>query len=236
MGSAAARVGSLRSFEASKLHNSHYKGYEQIKQAKLLEPFASQNCIVGLRPGAKSDMPMITVISGTNRFNSQTLQIARHFTAQLKEMGMEAQLLDLAKVDMSHYVEEMYDPKAMAPALVALQTKYILDVKKIVFVVPEYNGSFPGVVKLFIDGISINEYPKNLGGSHIALIGVSSGRAGNLRGLDHLTSIVNHMGGSVIPNKLPLSNVNALLNDAGELDHEPTDQALKKLAAQLIAA
>lgn len=189
-----------------------------------------------MRPGAKTDMPMITVISGTNRSNSRTLQVARHFTVQLKESGVEAQLLDLAEVDMGHYVEEMYDPKAMAPALVALQAKYILDVKKIVFVVPEYNGSFPGVVKLFIDGISINQYPKNLGNSHIALIGVSSGKAGNLRGLDHLASIVNHMGGSVIPNKLPLSNVDALINEAGDLDHEPTCNALKKLAAQLIAA
>jgi NAD(P)H-dependent FMN reductase len=179
---------------------------------------------------------MITVISGTNRSNSRTLQIARHFTAQLRKSGAEAQLLNLEEVDMSHYVEEMYDPKAMAPNLIALQKKYILDVQKIVFVVPEYNGSFPGVVKLFIDGISINEYPKNLGGSHVALIGVSSGRAGNLRGLDHLTSIVNHMGGLVIPNKLPLSNVNALFNEDGEMVHEPTDNALKKLAAQLIAA
>lgn len=181
-------------------------------------------------------MSMITVISGTNRSHSRTLQIAHHFTALLKTLGVEAQLLDLAEVDMAHYVEEMYDPKAMAPKLAALQAKYILNVKKIVFVVPEYNGSFPGVVKLFIDGISINKYPLNLGDTHVALIGTSTGRAGNLRGLDHLATIVNHMGGSVIPNKLPLSNVDKLLNDAGELVHEPTDLALKKLAAQLIAA
>ncbi|MFK8161733.1 MAG: NADPH-dependent FMN reductase [Lewinella sp.] len=179
---------------------------------------------------------MITVISGTNRSDSRTLQIARHFTALLSESGVETQLLDLAEVDMSHYVKDMYSPKAMAPALASLQLRFILNVKKIVFVVPEYNGSFPGVVKLFIDGISINEYPKNFGGKHIAMIGVSSGRAGNLRGLDHLTAIVNHMGGWVCPNKLPLSNVDALMNDAGEMVHAPTDDALKKLASQLIAA
>lgn len=181
-------------------------------------------------------MLMITVISGTNRSNSRTLQIARHFTALIKDSGVEAQLLDLAKIDMAHYVEEMYDAKKMSPALVVLQKRFILDVKKIVFIVPEYNGSFPGVVKLFIDGISVNEYPKNLGGKHIALIGVSSGRAGNLRGLDHLATVVNHMGGWICPNKLPLSNVDTFLNDAGEMVHGPTDEALKKLASQLIAA
>jgi NAD(P)H-dependent FMN reductase len=179
---------------------------------------------------------MITVISGTNRSNSRTLQIARHFTALINDSGEDAQLLDLAEIDMTHYVQEMYDPKEMAPALANLQKRFIIDVKKIVFITPEYNGSFPGVVKLFIDGISINEYPKNLGGKHIALIGVSSGKAGNLRGLDHLSAVVNHMGGWICPNKLPLSNVDALMNDAGEMVHAPTDDALKKLASQLIAA
>lgn len=179
---------------------------------------------------------MITIISGTNRPDSRTVQIARHFLAQLNELGEEVQLLDLAEVDMAHYVRDMYDAKAMAPALVALQQRFILSVKKLVFVVPEYNGSYPGVVKLFIDGISVNEYPKNLGNKHIALIGVSSGRAGNLRGMDHLATTINHMGGWLLPNKLPVSNVNKLLNDTGELVDEATIAALKKLAIQLIAA
>lgn len=179
---------------------------------------------------------MITVISGTNRPNSRTVQLARHFLAELQALGANAQLLDLAEVDMAHYVRDMYDAKAMAPGLAELQQRYVLDVEKLVFVVPEYNGSYPGVVKLFIDGISVNQYPKNLGNKHVALIGVSSGRAGNLRGMDHLATTVNHMGGWLLPNKLPVSNVESLLNEAGELVDEGTISALKKLAVQLITA
>src|SRR5690606_4596895 len=52
-----------------------------------------------------------------------------------------------------------------------------------IIVMPEYNGSFPGVLKLVIDSCN----PEIFKHKSFALVGVSSGRAGNLRGMDHLT-------------------------------------------------
>jgi NAD(P)H-dependent FMN reductase len=179
---------------------------------------------------------MITVISGTNRPGSRTLLFSTHYLRQLRELGQEAQLLDLAEMRLEHYAPNMYDAKAMSAELRELQNRFVISAKKMVIFVPEYNGSYPGVLKLFLDGISINEYPRNFKGKHIALVGVASGRAGNLRGMDHLATAINHMGGWVLPNKLPISNADKLLDANNQVTDAETITALENQARQLIDA
>ena len=59
-------------------------------------------------------------------------------------------------------------------------------------------------------------------------MGVSSGRAGNLRGMDHLTGILNYLGIHVHPNKLPISSVLGLLNEQGHIKDEMTIKVIDK--------
>lgn len=187
------------------------------------------------RGPAQLKPPMITVISGTNRPGSRTLLFARYFADQLRKLGEEVRLLDLADTHHEYFGEEMYDADHMDRHLVELQRQYVLDAEKLAIFVPEYNGSYPGVLKLFIDGISVNEYERNFKGKRVALVGVASGRAGNLRGMDHLADTVAHMGGWVLPNKLPLSSVETLIEDERLTDRD-TKKVLKEHAQELIAA
>ena len=85
-------------------------------------------------------------------------------------------------------------------------------------------------------GISVNDYAENFRDKRVALVGVSSGRAGNLRGVDHLSDVIAHMGGWVLPNRLPISGVHDLLAADGRLTDAATEDALRQLARQLIAA
>ncbi|MBC6993589.1 NAD(P)H-dependent oxidoreductase [Neolewinella lacunae] len=178
---------------------------------------------------------MITVISGTNRPASRTLLFATHFQRQLEALGASTRLLDLAELNLSHFIPEMYNAAEMAPELRELQQHYVLEAEKLAIFVPEYNGSYPGVLKLFLDGISVNAYSQNVKGKVIALVGIATGRAGNLRGMDHLADTIAHMGGWVLPNKLPISGVEHLLTD-GRLNDAATEKALLRHAEQLIAA
>lgn len=178
---------------------------------------------------------MITIISGTNRSDSLTAKYARHLMVILTELGQEAHLLDLAEVELELLTSIVYHPAKMSPALKELQAKYVLGAQKIIILAPEYNGSFPGVLKLLIDGISVNEYAGNFTGKVTALVGISSGRAGNLRGLDHLAEIISHMGGWVLPNRLPISLADQKITN-GLVSEEATLAALKQQAQQLIAA
>lgn len=179
---------------------------------------------------------MITVISGTNRKNSRTFIVAQAFAEILKEAGAQVEVLDLASIDFSYFSENMYSAKGISPKLVELQERYILGAEKLAFFLPEYNGSYPGIVKLFIDGISVHEYGKNFKGKVIAMAGVASGRAGNLRGMDHLATSLAYMGGWILPNKLPVSGVEGLLDADDVLIDLPTLEALKVHAQQLIVA
>lgn len=179
---------------------------------------------------------MITVISGTNRPASRTLILAEAFAQAVRDAGEEAQVLDLAELGFHHFSNNMYAAETITPALKAVQEKYVLGVEKMAMFVPEYNGSFPGFLKLFIDGISVNEYKRNFTGKTIALTGVASGRQGNARGLDHLTACLNYIGGWVLPNKLPISGVEGLLDADDQLVDSETLDALKTQALQLIAA
>jgi NAD(P)H-dependent FMN reductase len=50
------------------------------------------------------------------------------------------------------------------------------------------------------------------------LIGVSTGRAGNLRGMEHLTGMLNYLNMHVHPEKLPVSSVQDLIDDELKID------------------
>ena len=108
---------------------------------------------------------------------------------------------------------------------------YIAPIQKFVVVMPEYNGSFPGILKLFIDAI----HPDLLRRKKVALLGVSSGRAGNLRGMEHLTGVFNYLGVFVHPNRLPVSSVLTLLDDKGAIKDTTTLTVLEKHIVDVVA-
>jgi chromate reductase, NAD(P)H dehydrogenase (quinone) len=93
--------------------------------------------------------------------------------------------------------------------------------------VPEYNGTFPGVFKMLLDNSDIKTAWWH---KRAMLVGVAAGRAGNLRGLDHLTNILNYIKVLVLPSKVPISNIAAELTDAGHFASEAT---LKTAEAQV---
>ena len=88
---------------------------------------------------------------------------------------------------------------------------------------PEYNGSYPGILKLMIDNTVV---PKVWWYKKVLLTGVSTGRAGNLRGMEHLSGSLLHMKMQVHYNRLPISLVDKLMNTVGQFSDEPTLKAV----------
>ena len=90
----------------------------------------------------------------------------------------------------------------------------MIPVPKFIFISPEYNGSIPGVLKAMFD---ISDIQKSWWNKKALMTGISTGRAGNLRGMEHLTGILNYMKVTVHHNKLPISVVDTLLDKKGEI-------------------
>jgi NAD(P)H-dependent FMN reductase len=161
---------------------------------------------------------MYTIISGTNRTNSTTLKIAQQYKELLLKKGVEANLLSLEGLDVLE----------RNPVFEKIERELLLPASKFIFISPEYNGSIPGVLKAMFD---ISDIQKVWWGKKALLTGVSTGRAGNLRGMEHLTGILNYIKVTVHHNKLPISVVNTLLNGANGMITDP--QTLDIINTQL---
>lgn len=156
---------------------------------------------------------MITIISGTNRADSMTLKTASLYHKLLSERKADVHLLSLENKQVWERSPEMLD----------LENKYLIPAQKFIFIMPEYNASFPGILKLMIDNSDIKKcwwYKK------AALVGVSDGRAGNLRGIEHMTAILHYMKVHVLYNKLLLSRINEEISNSGELIKEETENII----------
>ena len=172
---------------------------------------------------------MITIISGTNRSASFTEKFAKQFYKIIKSKTKESvQIFSLRNMpdDVLHVA--MYHSKKQSKSLRAIQEKVMIPADKFLIISPEYNGSFPGVLKLFLDACSVHEYQATFKGKKAGLVGVASGRAGNLRGMDHLSGVMNHVGTEVMANKLPISNCSNLLDEKGVVSDKNTLEAMTK--------
>jgi chromate reductase, NAD(P)H dehydrogenase (quinone) len=169
-------------------------------------------------------MKKVVVLSCTNRPDSYTLKVSKIYESILHTIGMDVQLLDFKILPQNIAFEETFGKRTEAFA-VLIQT-FISSNDYFVFVMPEYNGSFPGILKLFID----STHPRDWNGKYACLVGVSDGRAGNLRGLEHLTGILQYLKMHVYHNKLPISVIGKIMNAEGNFN-EP-DQ-MKTCVAQM---
>ena len=171
---------------------------------------------------------MITLISGTNRKESESQKFAKHIFQVLKQKTKEElKFFSLVDLPLEMFHTAMYSETTQSKDLAKIQDDCMIPAEKFIFILPEYNGSFPGVFKLFLDAISIRAYKATFSNKKVCLIGIAAGRAGNLRGLDHLTGILHHVGSHVMPNKLPISTIGNLTNEAGAITDKGTLTAIE---------
>jgi chromate reductase len=169
---------------------------------------------------------MITIISGTNRPASNTLKVARYYQKQLAEKGLETELLNLQDLPASLIVTDLYGKRSSAfeqiQQLITTTTKFL-------FVIPEYNGSFPGVLKTFIDACA---FPESFYDKKACLVGISSGKYGNIRGIEHFNGVCAYLHLNVMPLRIHISNIKTELDENEQLFKEDTlkfvDQQMEK--------
>lgn len=164
---------------------------------------------------------MITIISGTNRKYSNTYKIAREYQQILQAKGLEAGILSLEDVDVFEYNAGFEN----------MENNILVPTTHFIIISPEYNGSFPGVLKMLFDNSRSHEiwfHKKAL------LTGVATGRAGNLRGMDHLADVLNYLKITVHPNKLPISAVNSIVGSDGKIIDKNTLNAINQQLDEFI--
>jgi len=159
---------------------------------------------------------MITIISATNRKDSLTIKVSRSYSKLLTSKNITHQVMDLCDLPKDFMFSNSFG--ASTEEFTLMVSKYITSADKFIVVSPEYHGSYPGVFKSLMDCIGSD----GVSGKKVALVGVASGRAGNLRGMEHLTSLFHHLKAEVFSAKPKLSEIHKLLNDRGEIENLET--------------
>ena len=172
---------------------------------------------------------MITIIVGTNRKDSVSQQIARQYAEILKELGVESNILNLMDLPIDYIYSALYENIGKNEQFNRMRS-LMNHSKKFVFIIPEYNGSFPGVLKAFIDGL---DRTKALVDKKCALIGLSAGDQGAGLALSHFTDILNYCGTNVLAYKLRLPRIGDFMTD-NKIDDPLYLSKIHKQAQKLI--
>lgn len=173
---------------------------------------------------------MIGIIIGTNRHNSLSKKVGINYQNLLKSLGQESKIIDLAELPEDFVFSALYHNSGKNEAFNTFQ-KFVDETTKFVFIVPEYNGSFPGVLKTFLDGL---RYPDSFNNKKVALVGISAGVLGNAVGLGHLNDILSYMGTDVLGLRMKLGNMKAHFNGE-EFTNDIYRNFLEKQAKALVA-
>jgi len=154
---------------------------------------------------------MVTIIASTNRPNSSTFKLAKYYQKRLGEKGLDTHLLSLTNLPPALISTDLYGKRSAEfmpiQDLITATTKFL-------FVIPEYNGSFPGVLKVFIDAC---DFPDSFYEKKAALVGLSSGKYGNIRGIDHFNGVCGYVHLHVMPLRIHIPAIRQELDTDGNL-------------------
>ncbi len=169
------------------------------------------------------------IICGTNRESSVSRVLSGIYQELLAARGIKAEIIDLAELPQDFIASALYENSGKNASFNVYRQK-MLQAQKYVFIVPEYNGSFPGVLKAFIDGL---KFPDTFPDKKCALVGLSSGVQGAGLALSHLTDIFNYCGMNVLALKPKLARIEDNMT-AEEIDNDLYKELLEQQVEKLI--
>lgn len=164
---------------------------------------------------------MISIISSTNRPESYSLRLSKWINNCLTDSTIPSQILDLAELPGDFPAKKIR--KINYPEFDSEIISKIENVNKFIFVIPEYNGSFPGILKTLIDSVP----PRYFHGKKASLIGISSGKFGALRALDDFTGVLHYLQVEVLSNKPKLPEIEKLIDQNGKISDINTIERLQ---------
>lgn len=138
----------------------------------------------------------IVVVCGTNREGSLSRMLAAEVAETYRELNADVDLLDMKELPASILDGNVYKEQ---PAEVKGLVDRFLASDGAVFVVPEYNGSFPGVLKLFIDMLP---YPEGFDRRPCAFLGLAAGQFQGLRAVEHLQGVAGYRNAHMFPRRI----------------------------------
>ena len=170
----------------------------------------------------------ILVIPGSLRRGSLNKALGRA-AAEVAPSHVSVELADLAGIPL--YDDDVYAQGT--PAAVATLRQRVAEADAVLIVTPEYNFSFPGVLKNAIDWLSRGK-DQPFRGKPTALASVAAGALGGIRAQVALREVLHYLETDTLARpELVVGHANAKFDPDGRLADEPTRTQLTKLVVAI---
>jgi NAD(P)H-dependent FMN reductase len=155
----------------------------------------------------------IPIVLGSTRIGRQSCKVARVILSRMTgDPRLNTELLDLGDYDFPIMEQRLSEMKIIPPGLQSFSDKLEL-ADGLLIVSPEYKGGVPGVLKNALDYLK----PGILRRKPVGICTVSSGGFGGVNCLMQLRLTVLALGGLPIPDALPVSRIQELFDEEGQL-------------------
>ncbi len=154
------------------------------------------------------------IIVGTNRQDSNSRKVALFVQKLYEQKGEKVELIELEHIEIDQTNGGHFGEKTPLPAKLKIAIEAITKSEGITFVIPEYNGSMPGILKAFID---YWKFPQSFEGRPVAYIGLGGMWAG-LRPVEHMMQVMSYRNAYNFPVRIFLRDVWKLINKEGLIE------------------
>lgn len=155
----------------------------------------------------------VLVVSSSTRIGRTSHRVALHLQHKLNTIpGVEATILDLAEAKLP-VMEEVYARHPNPPAGSDAIAAQLADADAMLFVTPEYNGSYAPALKNLVDYYNKTEFIRKA----IGIVTVTTGALGGMRAAMQMQQLILALFAYAAPHMLPVGNVTDKFDVNGNL-------------------
>lgn len=145
----------------------------------------------------------LNVISGTDRPGSNAMRVSHYLKSEYTQFSdVSSEIIDLQNFPLR---KAQGGPYGKGIKEIDQFANRLLDADGLCVVVPEYNGGYPGILKLVIDYLP---YPSGLEKMPICFVGEADGAFGALRAVEQLQQVFSYRNALIYPERVYITRIN----------------------------
>ena len=184
----------------------------------------------------------VLVFAGSTRIASHNRKLAREVAAMAQAKGAEVTHLELGDYDVPMYNADLEAKGTPADVMKLKQLFY--DHPAWIICTPEYNASYPALVKNTLDWLSspVNGDPvwsddfRFSRGKVVGVLSASPGALGGLRSQSHLIPLLLNLHCWVAPQTYALGRASSAFDDEGHLLEDSAKKRAQSVVDQVLWA
>jgi NAD(P)H-dependent FMN reductase len=172
---------------------------------------------------------IITIISSSTRNGRISHRIALALAKQITQVGHQASVIDLLKLELPRFTER-YPNVKVKPQNWQDTMDTLLGSDGLIFLTPEYNGSFSSGLKNFIDVFA----KEGFRGKPIGVATGSTGKMGGVRAAYQLQQVILSLFAYPQPQMLTVGEMQDRFDETGEITDQEFQPRFENYVKQFI--